>query len=196
MKAELENEAQLIVLNFFDGITNAEYQNLVNESGFQLSKDVKDFYMQTNGLQFLYVKKSNTNFNLSGAPDNAKYFDWMWTWDDYWQLDGIINILPLQVSLRGNWNNIIYFNYQKEMFINSNGFNETIFDYRKRIRPFDFFSKDSVVSFYQSSKGKIEIVIGVENNTEFIHVKNQKFSSYLKYLLQTKGSPSKRKLYI
>jgi hypothetical protein len=196
MKNELENEAQFILLNFFDGISEEEYQQLVNVSGFLLNDEVKDFYLQTNGLQFIYIKKSNNRFNLKDIPDHKKYFDWMWTWKDYWQIDGIINILPLQVSLRGNWNHIIYFDYQKEILINNNGLNETIYNYRKRIRPFDFYSKDSIVSFYQVSKEKIEIVMGIENNTEFVRVKKEGFSSYLQFLLDIKASPNKRKKYI
>lgn len=195
MKDELERNAQFILLHFFDGISDNDYQQLVNESGYALGNDVKEFYMQTNGLQFIYIKKGNRQFSLKDIPGETDYFDWMWPWKDYWQIDGIINILPLQVSLGSNWEQLICFDYQKQIPFHIKGINETLYSYRKRIKPFDFYSKDSVVSFYQSVTNKIEIVIGVENNTEFVQVKKEGFTSYLQFLLDSKAAPEKRMQY-
>ena len=63
---------------------------------FRLPDLLKEFYSCTNGLQVRWQYRKNEILYKEDISRSGNPFPCLWPAEHYWQLDGLINILPLQ----------------------------------------------------------------------------------------------------
>ena len=165
-------------------IARKELKNI--SSDLNLSDPLMAFYMEVNGFQVSYTFKKNKDFNKADFGYYDDSFPFMWPNDNYWHLDGCINILPIEFIVRNNWKDYIWFetNVQSTITFNGTGMNRSEFE--KQIKPLDVFSKDSIAVYYYD-KNKFEILLSTDHNSSFTDYKPVDFETYFKGLIETAG---------
>jgi hypothetical protein len=165
----------------FPPLSNDELTVLKKE--FSIPKILFDFYKEMNGFQVSYTSKSNKDFKKEafGYYDNA--FPKMWPNENYWHLDGCINLLPIDFIYRNNWKDYIWFDDPK-------GKNANI-DFEKKILPLDVFSKSSIAAM-MAVDNEVKVYLSSDHNASYLDYPPISLEAYLDGIIHTKGLVEKR----
>lgn len=143
--------------------------------------DLAEFYAEMNGFQLSYTFRNNPDFDKEAFGYYDQAFPKMWTNENYWHLDGCINILPVDFILGNNWKDYIWFEPSK-------GINPKL-EFEKQLLPFDVFSKDSITVFHPMENA---IYLATDHNASYYDFKPTTPSEYLRGILDTRGLVEKR----
>lgn len=166
-----------------------QLDELFNE--YKLPSALMTFYEQMNGCQLSYTFKTNMDFKKDEFGYYDREFPFMWPNENYWHLDGCINILPVDFVYRNNWKDYIWFDTKNEEVIWYKGQEMKQSDFDKKIKPVDLFSKDSIaVLFPGNDLG--DILLSTDHNASYTEYEPISFNEYLDGIIKTKGIIDKR----
>lgn len=157
----------------------------------RLPDDISSFYQETNGFQMSYTFKQNDRFNKEKFGSYKSGFDPMWPNEAYWQLDGCINILPIDLILKQSWKDYVWFESQTENRIVYKGNEVNQLEFEKKVRPFDIFSKSMIAAFFIENN-RCDILLGTDHNASFIDYEPISLDDYLNKVIETEGVIDKR----
>lgn len=152
----------------------------------RLTPELEAFYLEMNGCQLSYTFVSNADFNKKefGYYDNT--FPVMWPNNNYWNLDGCINILPLDFLMLNDWTAYTSFDLPDAIKINYKGIDMARNHFEKNLKPLDVFSKDviAVVYFHQND---CDIVLGTDHNASYTDFLPMDFDEYFNNIIISEG---------
>jgi hypothetical protein len=181
----------LVNFNVFPPITDAAVDDVRKLSS--IPEDVLSFYRYTNGLQLRWYYTDGNFKDLERLEFNQP-FDWMWPVEHYWQMDGIINILPLEMSFLKNWKDFIWFDFEQEYDIQYNAETVNLLDFKKQIKPVDLYDKYFSVAFY-SGDSRLPLLFGEDHNVEFLSYEPAAFGDYISFILDNLGAVKARESF-
>jgi len=167
-----------------------QIEKLVSE--YSLSLDIANFYREMNGCQLSYTLKSNKGFDKDKFGYYDTEFPYMWPNENYWQLDGCINILPVDFVCRNNWKEYIWFENKddRDIVLKNRVIKQSLFE--KKIKPFDVFSKESIAGFFIDDEETI-ILLSTDHNASFLDYMPMNFREYIEAIIKSKGLITNRK---
>lgn len=166
---------------FYPPLTEDEIAVLTKHMDVPAS--LMEFYSASNGFQLSYTFSKNRDFNKEAFGYYDEAFPKMWPNENYWHLDGCINILPLDFILLNNWKDYIWFD-------SPDGSNPHL-EFEKKLFPFDVFSKESIAAM-QFIDGDIKIYLSSDHNATYLDYPAISMDNYLAGVISTKGSIVKR----
>ncbi len=184
----LSKDTSLKLQSFFTG--QAASPALLDKFG--LSGAIRDFYAELNGWQLSYVAETNADFKQKEFGTYSAAFPWMWPNENYWHLDGCINILPLEVMMENNWEGYLWFKTEKEYSIDYKGKKMLQQEFEKKLKPLDVFSKSSIAVVYPD-KGNFDVLLSSDHNASYTDFPEIDFETYFEGLIKTKGDSNKRR---
>lgn len=195
LKGLIENDESIKLINFqtFLGLNESQLNSLESRFSVKFDSEIRAFFSETNGFQMRWMHKSNADFNPSSDIYDSNPFEWLSPMDNYWKYDGVINILPLEMIFTEKWKNIIWFDGDKEHKIEFKGELISLLKFKKRMRPFDIFSKDQAAAFYLHGKHISNVILGQDGFIEFESSKLITFKRYLDFLILSKGDVERRR---
>ncbi len=100
---ELRQHPQVQLLNFhtFPAVENIQFDFFEKKYNIKIPKDIRDFYLETNGLQLRWVFKNNEQFSEEKYPIEGEVLDWNFFQKTFRWEDGGIMLLPLEKLLEG-----------------------------------------------------------------------------------------------
>ncbi len=101
MVNELQQHSQVQVLTYrtFPPIEQKQIEQLEEKYNIQLPSVIRDFYIETNGLQLRWFLKNNEHFSLEKYQEENENLDWDYFKKSFRWEDGGIMILPLEQAL-------------------------------------------------------------------------------------------------
>lgn len=194
LKQELESDEtiQLVNFNLFPGIEDKKLEELEKE--IKIPDEVKAFYKFSNGWQVRWFATGNKKIDTNHQIEKDKPFDWMWSAEHYWQLDGVINILPLNVILEKDWKDFIWFDFEKQYDIEYAGKKINLLEFKKRVKPVDIFDKNFTTAFYVNEEG-FPVFLGDDHNVDFLLYEPMDFEKYLNLIIESKGEVNARQSF-
>jgi hypothetical protein len=150
------------------------------------------FYGQMNGCQLSYTFKSNTDFKKEEFGYYDHEFPLMWPNENYWHLDGCINILPIDFICRNNWKDYIWFDSKNDVEMQYKDQLIKQSDFEKRIKPVDVFSKHSIAVIFPVGE-ESDILLSTDHNASYTDYESVKFDEYIDAVIYTNGIIDKRK---
>ena len=152
----------------------------------ELPSDVLDFYEQLNGFQLSYTFKNNLHFKKDEFGHYDQAFPYMLPNDHYWQLDGCINILPLDFMVNKNWQDYIWFDYPYDNKVKYKGSLVSEHEFEKELFPFDVFCKCSIVAIH-FDKDCSSILLSTDHNACYFDYRPLNFKNYIDGILEMDG---------
>ena len=200
MTEALKQRPDIIVLHnaVKPGATEADLEWIEQEKKIRLAEPIKAFYRVTNGFQLLWAAANNKEserwrFSVEGGfPEDLPR-------REYLDFEGCINIWPLDKIFSENWSEEIYFNSDKNQMVSIGQENRTLYDYKKRLKPFDVFSKERCMCFYideEDNNSVSRLLLASGHYTDVLCSKVTDFSSYLEFLIANFGLVAARKFYV
>ncbi|MBD2767980.1 SMI1/KNR4 family protein [Hymenobacter sp. BT664] len=185
---QTQPEVQLLTFCTFPPASEDQLLAIEQALGFPLDEAIKDFYRQTNGLQLRWIMKANPKFDSEAHQFQDAPEDWTYAAYDYWPDDGSVFLWPIDKVLYYDWKDFIYFdgmnNIDKERFA---GKTYGLLSFKEKIKPFDFFSKYENMSFFLDGTSNPPVIMGTDNQAVYTDSVVTNFTSYLEFLLYTKG---------
>lgn len=178
-----------------------EFLEIEQRLGYQLPKNIKAFYQQSDGILLKWIHNNHLDY------DESKYFEQCeghgHFWDDRDNLGltfhACINILSLEETLFGWEDNddlILHFNANKEIFFNGKEY--TGDQFRAILKPFDLLTHDKSVAFIFEQETCL-VNYSNESDVSFCdHDSNRNvstFEAYLEFLLTSWGLVEERNQY-
>lgn len=193
LKLELENDKTVHLINFnlFPGIGDNKIKEL--ETKIKIPEAIKEFYKFSNGWQVRWIKTENKKFDLEKYKDQTP-FDWMWPSEHYWQLDGVINILPLELILEKDWKDFTWFDFEKQYDIDYAGKKMNLLEFKKGMKPVDIFDKYFTTAFYVED-GDFPVYLGDDHNVDFLKYEPMGFKKYLEMIIESRGEVNARQSF-
>ncbi len=161
-------------------------------SEYVIPSEFKLFYEQMNGCQISYTFKSNSDFRKEEFGYYDKEFPAMMPNENYWHLDGCINILPVDFAFRNSWKDYIWFDNIKDQTILYQGNEIKRLVFEKQIKPIDLFSKESIAVLYPAVD-HCDVLLSTDHNASYTDFEPIGFDEYIEAVIQTKGLIEKRK---
>lgn len=185
LRSELEADAQVDLL-CFHAFPPAPEDALRTQPA--LKEEIRDFYRTANGWQVRWVYKDNDRLS-SDDRDKLRpvQADWLWPMDQYYQLDGVINILPAELAFGGNWEDIMWYPTDKDFEVSFQKNQWNLLRFKQSLYPFDLFSKEGTVALLGGER-KMPALLGADHNVDFTSYKPLPFRKYLEQLIATKGA--------
>jgi hypothetical protein len=159
---------------------------------FGLRGAMRNFYAELNGWQLSYVWKENTDFKQKEFGIYEGAFPWMWPNENYWHLDGCINMLPLEVMMESDWEGYLWFKTEKENYIDYKGKKMPQQEFERKLKPLDVFSKSSIAVIYPDN-GDFDVLLSSDHNAAYTDFPEIDFENYVEGLMKTKGDLNRRK---
>lgn len=161
-----------------------------------LSAKMRRFYECSNGLRVLWHRKAallpdrtNRSLKIKSGDD-----DWMWPSVDYWGIDGVINILPIEYLQKQaeHYRDFLWTDEDEKYEINWKGSSMNQLKFLLKIRPFDLYAKDESVFLHTTEEEK-PLLIGDDHYIDFESYGSVSFETYFDHLINTKGEVNLRK---
>lgn len=198
MAENLKNDSSVEVIHFdySSGTTLAELEYIEATYNLTLSKEIKEFYLNLNCFQLLWINKNNPDYDVNKHVYQAGGFDFEWPVKKELPFDGCINIWPIGDAFAYNWDEHITFEEEKEQSILIENTQYNLYDVKKRFIPFDLFSKDDCVGFYNSITTNTvdKIIYASDNYISFRDSKSHSMPQYLDLLIKSKGRINDRQM--
>jgi hypothetical protein len=158
---------------------------------FKIPEALFLFYSEMNGCQLSYTFKSNKDFDKEkfGYYDDA--FPAMWPNENYWSIDGCINILAVDFIFKNNWKDYIWFETADKTKITYNHQQIIKTDFEKQLKPFDVFSKNSIAVIYPVNEAG-DILLSTDHNASYIDFLPVTIEAYINGIISTGGIIDKR----
>ena len=153
---------------------------------FSLPENLLKFYREMNGFQLSYTYRSNTSFLKEKFGHYDRGFPHMWPNENYWQLDGCINILPLDFMLLNDWKDYIWFENVTDTTIEYKGKTLSRTAFEKKLRPFDLFSKSSIAVVH-FDKNNCDVLLSTDHNASYTDYKPLSLEAYINGVIKIKG---------
>ncbi len=189
-KIKKRNDVEIHSCIISPAISNIKREAIFQE--FDIHHSLVEFYNELNGFQLSYTYKTNKEFNKNDFGYYDGDFPPMWPNENYWHLDGCINILPLDLIYRNNWKDYIWFDSQNDSMIVYKGASISRLNFEKQVRPLDVFSKVSIAAMY-TNKNFCDILLSTDHNSSFTDYLPISFESYLKGVIETEALLDQRK---
>ncbi len=195
MVEALENDPNVQITHFhtFPPATSEQIKNVESKLGYPLHSSIKSFYQQTNGLQLLWIFKSNEQFDPKIHFRNSKVLDFFHHYADYFPEEGSIMILPIEKAFLQDWNDQVYFDFmdndEQQKFANQS---YGLLDFHQRIKPFDCFNKYYDMAFLLDGSNNPPVILGDDHQACYTDSFCTTFESYLEFILANKGVISRR----
>lgn len=194
LERKLLNNSELNVLSFhrFAPVSRETIILVEKTLNLRLPQDLIDFYLMSNGLQvrwnfstkeITYLKE----INISGNP-----FPSLWPAEHYWQLDGVINILPLENVFLNDYKDFMWFDFEKKYTVDWKDQSIALDQFKRDLRPLDIFDKYYTVAIYQADPS-MPLLLGEDHNADFLTYPPSDFKSYINFLFGSLGEVDKRK---
>lgn len=160
--------------------------------GYKLPQEMTEFYNTTNGLQVRWITSGKEMQYKEDVKTSGTPFPWLWPAEHYWQLDGIINILPLEEIFLKDYKDFIWFDFEKDYEVRWQNKKINLQQFKKSIKPLDVYDKYYTVAIL-ISEPSLPLLLGEDHNADFLNYKYSDFKSYMEFLFQFKGEIDKRK---
>lgn len=195
LKEELTQNKNIHLYSFstFPGISETYLEAVEKKLKISLSPALKEFYKITNGWQVRWAKIDNEYRSaFEKEIKNSGYvFAWDWPAQHYWQIDGIINILPIEKVFFRDYKDFIWFDFEEDIQTEWNKEQINLLKFKQNIRPFDVFDKYYTVAIYIGDKD-LPLLLGNDHNATFQDFKPISFDDYFNHLIIDKGEVAKR----
>ena len=139
-----------------------------------------------NGCQLSYTFSSNKDFDKKKFGQYETVFPYLWPDEVYWQLDGCINILPIEFLLQNNWKDYSWFDSPYDSIIKYKGNEVSHREFSKSVKPFDIFSKSTIAVLYLEN-GACDVVLSTDHNAAYNDFLPMDFDSYINNIIASKG---------
>lgn len=202
MVEELREHPKVVVLHYhiFPPATDEQIALVENKLGITLDESITSFYKQSNGLQLIWVFKSNEKFDESIHFPNDEHLDFHRQYEDYHTEDGTVMIQPIESAFLRDWKDVVYFDdMNKEVPNDRNEEAEfllgkiySIYDFHQKIQPFDCFSKYSDMAFFLNGSGNPAVLLGDDHHNVYTDSKITDFESYMEFIIANKGLGERR----
>lgn len=164
--------------------------NLGNSS---LPNDLVEFYTQINGLQLVWLKKTNPFFKDKSYKKRSQPFSWLEMWEDDFAYDGSIMLLPYDISFGNSWENKVWYKAEERYSTSFRGKKMSMLEFKKRIIPFDLFNRYYSVSYFKNDPDLDHpLLLGQDFGADYTSSKLYTLKEYLKLLISTKGHVKSR----
>lgn len=184
-----DDNIQLIIYHLQEGLTKENW----NKDDRIFTKATNQFYSQINGLQLIWIRKDNPFYDEKIHKERNQPFPWLEMWKDDYPYDGAIMILPLEFSFTHNWENITWYEMERQYKTTYLGTQMSMLDFKKQIIPFDVFSKYYSVSYFLGDPDdSFTLLLGQDNGADYTSCKRFSFEQYIDLLITTKGDVKKR----
>lgn len=194
LKSKLLSAPDVNLLSFhrFPPVSKDVLVSVERSLNLQLPQDIIDLYLKTNGLQVRWDFSTNEvnylkEINISGSP-----FPSLWPAEHYWQLDGVINILPLEEVLFKDYKDFMWFDFETDYTIDWKGSRIPLDQFKKQLKPIDVFDKYYTVAIYLADV-EMPLLLGEDHNADFLSYPTSNFKSYINFLFDSLGEVDKRK---
>ena len=185
------DKIELISFHCSEPVSKEQYAACLQRFKLFIPQVVADFYSVCNGLQVRWRKKKKENLYEEEIKAAGNSFKWDWPAEHYWQLDGLINILPLEQFLFGEYKDFMWFEYEEKYNINFMNNQINLREFKQRLRPFDVFDKYYTVAGYATTDA-FYMLLGDDHNADFMHYVPISAEKYFEQLFLTKGAVKKR----
>ncbi len=191
----LQNHPKLEVLTFqtFEGLEESTLQEIEARLGYKLELAIREFFMQTNGLQLRWIFKDNEYYEADKHQFKSGPVAWNYSLLDYRPEDGVVMIWPLEKILFTNWEEQLYFEWMKGSEEQFMGKTYDLLDFSQSIRPFDLYSKYNDMAFVLNEEGNPPAIMGDDHQACYTDSLVTKFESYVEFVLANLGLVERRK---
>jgi len=192
LKQRLETDPDVVLLDFscFPAAKDEEILALEKSFSQEFPAVLKELYKFSNGLQVRWNYKSTDLPYQSDIEKSRKPFPWLWPAEHYWQLDGVINILPLEEVFDRDYKDFMWFDFEKDYKARWNGIEMNMQAFKKNLRPFDVYDKYYTVAIYPDQQ--YPVLLGEDHNADFLNYLPLNFSAYFEFLLDSRGAVNER----
>ncbi len=196
MVEDLQNHPKVQVTHFhlFPPATDKQILFVEEKLGYSLDENIKSFYQQTNGLQLLWIYKTNEQFDESKHISHTQTLDFNRQYFNYYPEDGAVMIRPIEQVFLSDWKEQIYFDFMsndnQETFM-GNIYGEL--EFSQKIKPFDSFNKYYDMAFFLDGSSNPPVILGDDHQACYTDSKVTDFASYLEFILANKGAIYRRK---
>lgn len=198
----LRKHPKVVVLHYhiFPPATNEQIAQVENKLNITLDQSIVSFYKQTNGLQLIWIFKSNEKFDEATHFPDEKPLDFLRQFEDYYTEDGTVMIQPIESAFLKDWKGIVYFDDMNKEILNDNneevehllGKNYSVYDFHQKIQPFDCFSKYADMAFFLDGTGNPPVLLGDDHQNVYTDSKVTDFESYMEFIIANKGLGERR----
>lgn len=191
----LKNHPKIQVTHFhtFPPATEEEILLAEKKVGTTLHDSITSFHRQSNGLQLIWIFKSNEQFDETEHYLHNQPTDFHRQYNNYYPEDGAIMIQPIQSAFSYDWKEMIYFDFmsdnEKEIFINKE---YGLLEFSQKIQPFDCFSKFYDMAFFLDGTGNPPVIMGDDHQACYTDSRVTDFESYMEFVLANKGAIDRR----
>lgn len=153
--------------------------------GFAIADRILGFYRQANGLSLEWVPREHSAFDpASHGVERDDPFD-MVPQD---VLGGVINIYPFE-SLLDDYEDLLWFQSMAGQTIEIDGKTHDLLELSRSIRPFDYYSEESMAAFVLHERASDPPVrIGDDHGASFTRFPPTDFETYMEGMLALRGS--------
>lgn len=202
MVEELREHPKVVVLHYhiFPPATDEQIALVESKLGISLDDSIVSFYKQTNGLQLIWIFKSNEKFDENVHFSSHEPLDFYHQYEDYHTEDGTVMIQPIESAFLRDWKDVVYFDdMNKKVSADHNEEVEfllektySIYDFHQKIQPFDCFSKYSDMAFFLDGTGNPPVLLGDDHHNVYTDSKVTDFESYMEFIIANKGLGARR----
>lgn len=185
------DKIELISFHRFKPVTNSLYADYCEKFQLFLPQILADFYTVSNGLQVRWRKKNKPKSYEKEIAESGNPFKWNWPAEHYWQLDGLINLLPLEQFLFGIYKDFMWFDFEEKYSINFLNNTINLQKFKQSLRPFDVYDKYYTVAAYATIDA-FHILLGDDHNADFLHYPAITAEKYFEMLFLSKGEIKQR----
>ena len=177
-----------------------EMKYIENTYLLKLPHEIRSFYEFLSEFHLLWIDKSNPEYKPSQHFYQQDFDLEEYLKRGYWKngfpVDGCINIWPIGDAFARNWDEHITFEEEKEQSVLIENTQYNLYDVKKRFIPFDLFSKDDCVGFYNSITTNTvdKIIYASDNYISFRDSKSLTMQQYLDLLIKSKGRIDDRQM--
>jgi hypothetical protein len=157
-----------------------------------LNEELHDLYATMNGCQLSYIYTNNEEFDAASFVKFSGSFSWDWPQQDYWQLDGCVNLIPIDIMMQQSWEELLWYKQDaKYTFTYKNKVMNKL-EFTKKIKPFDLYSKSTDAVIY-CDEADVDVLLGIDHNASFDEFPPITLEKYLNGVIATAAKIDRRK---
>lgn len=166
-----------------------EMDRLLAASGRDLPASLRSFYAHTDGWQVAWLHSDNPDYQRLRKKWEALDDDW-WRWRrDYISMEGVIQILPLELLLGTSGENRWWFPGEVGFPVKLGGETKNSLAVKQNLQLLDVFHKFYCAALYWPEKGEEPIVLlGQDHEADFFGAPPLTVNAYLNFLSQSLGA--------
>lgn len=187
-------KVRLLAYHQFDPIDPQRVLELEKKIGLTLDRRIKDFYLESNGLQLRWIFENNEDLDERLHQWKAEAEHWNYAKEAFRVEDGVIFILPFEQMFSSSPQHEFDLMAGQEE-LNFMGQNYDLVDFHQKIRPLDAFSSYCNMVFFMDGSAYPPLLMGDEHCSNYTDSRLTDFESYMEFLLATKGICRKRKSF-